>query len=77
MNVDGSRPEETEDLISESQNKSNGVKFSVPIETQNGEISVVELQKSGDASKSDRGTWSGRFDFLMSLVAYAVGLGNS
>ena len=32
--------------------------------------------KTGKTEGGERGGWSGQLDFLMSLIAYAVGLGN-
>lgn len=34
---------------------------------------VIEDNSSNDTSIESRGNWSGKFDFLLSLLGYAIG----
>ena len=40
-----------------------------------GSTVVAVMEKSAEV-KNERGTWSSEFDFAMSCIAYAIGLGN-
>lgn len=55
-------------------NSPSDVKQAVPFEDLPHNSVPVEEEKENKVP--DRGTWKGKFDFLLSCVGYAIGLGN-
>uniref|UniRef100_A0A8B9K1I6 Transporter n=1 Tax=Astyanax mexicanus TaxID=7994 RepID=A0A8B9K1I6_ASTMX len=65
----GKTGQSTVDLNSPSE-----VKQAVPFEEMNHSMTPPEEEKKSELP--DRGTWKGKFDFLLSCIGYAIGLGN-
>ncbi len=55
-------------------NSPSDVKQAVPFEDLDHNSVPVEEEKENTVP--DRGSWKGKFDFLLSCVGYAIGLGN-
>ncbi|KAL7827854.1 hypothetical protein AOLI_G00310060 [Acnodon oligacanthus] len=55
-------------------NSPTEVKQAVPFEELNHNMTLPAEEKKPDLP--DRGTWKGKFDFLLSCIGYAIGLGN-
>ncbi|MEQ2215863.1 hypothetical protein XENOCAPTIV_007005, partial [Xenoophorus captivus] len=66
----GKTGQSTVDLNSPSE-----VKQAVPSEDMDFTAPPAD-QKKEEEVPPDRGTWKGKFDFLLSCVGYAIGLGN-
>lgn len=56
-------------------NSPTEVKQAVPFEELDPVLSPTEKNKKKE-EPPDRGSWKGKFDFLLSCVGYAIGLGN-
>lgn len=55
-------------------NSPTEVKEAVPFEDMDQEAPLEDHTKEEEIP--DRGSWKGKFDFLLSCVGYAIGLGN-